>query len=157
MQQIHTTRPSNDSAQYVFAVFDNWETLQTVTEELAARAPNSSPAVLARRDSLPIAVSCEPLKSAVDLHFAQSHHRISCTSGRIAERLSKNSASGIRSLSDALHSWLSSDQSWQLQRHVEEGHLVLWMQPTTAEEFDAVCGRLVQASPHIVGICNMNT
>ena len=116
--------------------------------------------MLARKDSLPIAVSCKPLKEAVDLHFARSSPAraiISCTSGRIAERLVKKLASGSGNLSDALHSWLSSDQSWQLQSHVEKGHIVLWMQPTTAEEFDAVCGRLVQASPHIIGICNVST
>ena len=157
MQQIHATTPSKDSTQCVFAVFDDWETLQALIQELAARAPSSSPTVLARKDCLPITVIGKSLKEAVELYFARSHHRISCTSGRIAERLAKKSASGTRSLSDALHSWLSSDQSWHLQRHVEEGHLVLWMQPTTTEEFDAVCGRLVQVSPHIVGICNMNT
>ena len=89
MQQIHTTRPSKDSIQSVFAVFDDWETLQALMEELAERAPSSSPTVLARKDSLPTTVSCEPLKEAVDLHFVSSHQRISCTSGRIAERLEK--------------------------------------------------------------------
>lgn len=88
------------------------------------------------------------LLKEITLQFAASKQRICCTRGEVAEKLAARLARGARSLADALHSWLSTDQTWQLQNHIEKGRLVLWLELPTSEEFGAVCGRLVQASPH---------
>jgi hypothetical protein len=33
--------------------------------------------------------------------------------------------------------------------------LVLWLELRTSEEFGDLCGRLVQASPHMVELCSI--
>ncbi len=74
----------------------------------------------------------------------------------MAEGLLAQLADGARSLADALHDWLSPDQAGQLQRHVEKGRVVLWLRLLPTEPFGVVCGRLVQASPHMVGLCTID-
>jgi len=42
-----------------------------------------------------------------------------------------------------------------LESHLERGHLVLCIELRTPEDFSVLCGRLVQASPHMVELCNI--
>jgi hypothetical protein len=145
-----------DGARCAIAVFDDWDTLQTVLEDIAVREPGRSGTVLhAREDNLPPAVSSVLPKAMTELRFARSTLRIRCTGGEIADELAARLARGARSLADALNGWLSPDQAWQLQSHIEKGRLVLWLQLPRSEEFGVVCGRLVQASPHMVGLCTV--
>jgi hypothetical protein len=155
MQVAHGMRPQEDGAQFVIAVFDDWDALQTVLEDMAADETGRTGAVLhTRKDNPPPAVSSGLLKDVVVLRFERSTQCIRCTRGEFAEELAARLAGGARSLADALHRWLSLDQAWQLQSHIEKERLVLWLRLPTSEEFGAVCGRLVQASPHLVAICN---
>jgi hypothetical protein len=36
------------------------------------------------------------------------------------------------------------------------GRVVLWLPPATPEDFETLCARLVQASPHVVGLCTID-
>ena len=109
----------------------------------------------ARNDDPPPVVLSRLLKEITKLQFEGSKHHICCTRGGVATELAARLAHGARSLADALRSWLSTDQARQLQSHIEKGHLVLWLRLPTSEEFGRVCGRLVQATPHMVGLCNI--
>ena len=157
MKEKDGIRSQGYGAQFVIAAFDDWNALRAVLEGMALQHPSRSDTVLhARKDNPPPAVSSDLLKEVTQLHFTRPKQCITCSSGEVAEELAARLARGAHSLADALRSWLSADQAWQLQNHVEKGRLVLWLQLPTPEEFGAVCGRLVQASPHMVGLCNIN-
>jgi hypothetical protein len=157
MRKAHDIRPQEDRAQFVITVFDDWHALQTVLQDMAADELGRFGTVLhARKDHPPFMVTSGFLKEITELHFESSKQRICCTRGELAEELASRLAAGARSLADALRSWLTTDQAWQLQSHIEKGRLVLWLQLPTPEAFGAVCGRLVHASPHIVGLCSIN-
>jgi hypothetical protein len=146
---------SEVGAQFVIAVFDDWDALQAVLKDASAYEFDRFGTLLhARKDDPPPAVRSGLLKEITELQFVESKQRICCTRGEVAEQLTAKLAHGARSLADALHSWLGTDQAWQLQSHIEKGHLVLWIQ-LPSEEFGAVCGRLLQASPHMIGLCNL--
>jgi hypothetical protein len=143
-------------AQFVVAVFDDWDALHAVLVGLEEDAPMLTGAVLhARKHVPPMASRLSLLKDMAHLHFSQPRQDIACTVGQLAHELSARSARGARSLTDALHGWLSSDQAGQLQDHIGKGHLVLCLELRTPEDFSEVCGRLVQTSPHMVGLCNI--
>jgi hypothetical protein len=158
MTQVVNEPSSNRvNAQCVIAVFDDWESLYAVLDEFAPEETRGGTTVLySPRARPPPTASPQLFKEVVDLHFAPAGQRICCTRGEVALGLGERVAKGARSLGDALRSWLRTDQAWQLESHVEKGHFVLWVQPSTTEQFGALCGRLVRASRHLVGVCNMN-
>jgi hypothetical protein len=148
--------PAEVGAQFVIAVFDEWEALQAVLEDMSLREFDRFGTLLyARNDDPPPVVLSRLLKEITKLQYEGSKHHICCTRGGVATELAARLAHGARSLADALRSWLSTDQARQLQSHIEKGHLVLWLRLPTSEEFGRVCGRLVQATPHMVGLCNI--
>ena len=156
MQKARDTGAERTGPQFVVAVFDDWDALHAVLVDLEADATMHSGAVLhARKDIPPAASSLGLLKNMAHLHFSQPRQDIACTVGQIAHELSARLAGGARSLTDALHGWFSSDQAGQLENHIEKGRLVLCLQLRTPEDFSVVCGRLVQTSPHMVGLCDI--
>jgi len=157
MDKIHSRSLEEIGAQYVIAVFDDWDALQAVLDDMSAGEFDRFGTLLhARKEDPPPAMRRGLLKEITELQFVASRQRISCTKGEVAAELAARLAHGARSLGDALHSWLSADQAWQLQSHIEKGRLIVWLHLPTSEEFGIVCGRLVQASPHVVGLCNIN-
>jgi hypothetical protein len=146
-------------AQSVIAVFDDWESLQAVLKELADEKTRGGTTVLfsPARAGPPVTASPQPLNEAVELHFVTARQRICCTTGEVAEALGKSLAGGARSLGDALCRWLHADQAWLLESHVEKGRFILWLQPSTSDQFGKLCGRLVKASRHLVELCNLKS
>jgi hypothetical protein len=94
------------------------------------------------------------LKEMAQLHFGP-RQRIACTAGQLGRELSSRAAKGARNLAEALRDWLSAEQAGQLASHLERGHLVLCVELRTPDDFSVLCGRLVQASPHMVELCNI--
>jgi hypothetical protein len=157
MQETRDRQRREDGVQFVIAVFDDWEALQTVMGDLRTHELGRADTLLhARADNPPPAVISSLLKEITQLQFRRSNRSITCTKGEVADELAARLATGARSLADALHTWVSTDHAWQLQSHIEKGRIILWLQVPTSEAFGAVCGRLVQASPHMVGLCNIN-
>jgi hypothetical protein len=70
----------------------------------------------------------------------------------LSERLTR----GAQTLADAVHDWLGSNQAKQLESHLERGHLVLCVELRSPDDFSVVCGKLVQASPHMVELSHIN-
>jgi len=148
---------SQTSGSFVVAVFDDWHTLHAVLLELENDKAAQPMALLhARRDVPPKASASRLLKQMTELNFERSRQHIACTRGHLTEALAARLTGGARTLADALPDWLGSNQAKQLESNVERGHLVLCVELRTPDDFSVVCGRLVQASPHMVELCNIN-
>jgi hypothetical protein len=91
-----------------------------------------------------------------ELRFERSRQHIACTVGQLAEALSLRVARGSPTLADALEDWLGFNQARQLERHLERGHLALCVELRTSDDFSVICGKLVQASPHMVELCTID-
>jgi hypothetical protein len=143
--------------QYLIAVFDDWDALGSVLADLGAEKMGRSCALLhTRKDEPPILTASWLVQDMTELHFAARIKRVRCTAGTLAAELAARSAGGAHDVADALRGWVSSEQASELQRHIENERLVLWLQPSTPEDFETVCARLVQASPHLVGLCDVD-
>jgi len=144
-------------AQFVVAVFDDWQALHSVLVDMESRERARSGAVLhARKDIPPQTSALGMLKEMKELHFVHARQHIVCTMGQLAQELSLRSAGGARSIGEALRAWCGADQAGQLENHIEQGRLVLWVELRSSEDYSVVCGMLVQASPHMVGLCSVN-
>jgi hypothetical protein len=110
----------------------------------------------ARRDVPPKVSTLSVLKQMTELRVERSRQHFACTMGQLAEALSAWLARGARTLADNPHDWLGASQAKQIESHLERGHLVLCVELRTSDDFSIVCGRLVQASPHLVELCNIN-
>jgi hypothetical protein len=154
MREGRSIRSNKSGARLAVAVFDDWDTLETVLVEMEADAALRAAAVLHARGDIPANASAfNLLKRMTELHFERSRQHIACTVGPLAEELAAQVARGARSLADALHDWVGSDRAGQLQSHVERGRFLLCVELRTSEDFSVVCGRLVQASQHMVELC----
>lgn len=138
-------------SQFVIAVFDDWDAVESVVASLGSDKIGRFGALLhTRTDEPPMQAVSWLVEDMTELHFAASHRRVRCTGGRLAAHLAMRSAGGARDLAHALRGWVSAEQAKQLQWHVESGRLVLWLQPSRLEDFEIVCAQMVQASPHLV-------
>lgn len=142
--------------QSVVAVFDDWDALEGALADLDAERIGHAGAVLHTRKGEPsISAAAWLVQEMTELRFAACD-RVRCTSGKLAAQLATRSAQGAHNVADALRGRVSSEQARALQWHIERGRLVLWLQPSTQEEFETMCARLVQASPHLVGLCDVD-
>src|SRR6516164_9083837 len=99
MQQTWGIEAEKHGAQFVVAIFDDWEALHAVLVDLEARATLRSGAVLHARTDIPPHVSTLGLlKEMAQLHFVRSRQHIACTVGRLSQELSDRLAKGARSL-----------------------------------------------------------
>jgi hypothetical protein len=152
-----TTGSQTSGSQFIVAVFDDWDALHAILLELESDKVARPVALLhARRDVPPKVSASNVLQQVTELHFERSHQHIACTMGQLSEAIATRLTGGARTLADALHDWLGSNQAKQLESHLERGHLVLCVELRTSDDFSIVCGRLVQASPHMVELCNVN-
>jgi hypothetical protein len=146
---------TQNGIRLVLAVFDDWSALRSILIATQSDAAMRPAAVLhARNDVPPEIAALHPLKEMIQLRFARSGKPIACTVGELANALSGRLATGAQSLADALDDWLGSNQAKQLEHHLERGRLLLCVALRTSEDFSVVCGKLVQASPHVVELCN---
>lgn len=152
-----TVGSQTSGSQFVVAVFDDWDTLHAVLLELETDKVAQPVALLYTRRNVPPKVTASSLlRQMTELHFERFHKHIACTTGQLAEALATRLRGGARTFADALHDWLGSNQAKQLESHLERGHLVLCVELRPSDDFSVVCGRLVQASPHMVELCNIN-
>jgi hypothetical protein len=143
-------------SRFVIAAFDDWQALEGVLANLGSERIGQSSALLhAREDERPMLASSWLAQDTMDLRFAAPCKRARCTVGALAAQLAMRSSEGADNLACALRGWVSSEQARELQWHIESGRLVLWVQPSTPEEFETVCAQLVQASPHLVETCDL--
>src|SRR5262249_6679810 len=145
------------TGQFAVAVFDNWDALHATLIGLEAESPMRTGGVMHARNDVPAqAAGLRFLNQMTNINFARSRQQLARTVGRLADELSARLAQGARSLGDALDRSLNSDQARQLESHIDRGHLVLWVELHSSDEFSEVCGRLVQASPYMVSLCGIN-
>jgi hypothetical protein len=142
--------------RFLIAVFDEWDELGSVLADLGVERIGRTGALLhIRKDEPPTLSVSWLLRNMAELHFAAFHESVRYTAGKLAEALAKRSAGGVHDLAGALRGWMSFEQAREVQWHVERGRIVLWLAPTS-EDVDTACARLVQASPHLVELCNVD-
>ena len=138
-------------SQFVIAAFDDWDAVKSLLASLESDKIGRFCALLhTRADEPPMPAISWLVQDMTELRFAASCSRVRCTAGGFAARLAARSGGGARDLAHALRGWVSADQAEVLQRHLQGGRLVLWLQPSRPEDFETVCARMVQASPHMV-------
>jgi hypothetical protein len=143
--------------RFLIAVFDEWEAVGSVLADLGMERVGRAGALLhIRKDEPPTLTASWLVQDMAELHFAALRERVRCTAGRLAEALAKRSGGGMHDLAGALRGWMSFEQAREVQWHVEKGRIVLWLEPLTPEDVDTACARLVQASPHLVELCEMD-
>lgn len=142
-------------SQFVIAVFDDWDAVESLLANLESDKIGRIGALLhMRADEPAVLAGSWLLQDMTELHFAASRRRVRCTTGRLAAQLATRSAAGSHDLAHALRGWVSPEQAKELQWQIESGRLVLWLQPARPEDFETVCAQMVQASPHLVELCD---
>jgi hypothetical protein len=142
-------------SQFVIAVFDDWNAVEGLLASLGSDKIGRFGALLhTRADEPPMQAVSWLVQDMRELHFASSPSHVRCTAGGLAALLAMRSSGGARDLAHALRGLLSVEQAKELQWHVESGRLVLWVQPSRPEDFETVCAQMVQASPHLVELCD---
>jgi hypothetical protein len=142
-----------DRSRFLIAVFDDWDALGRVLSELEAETTDRAAALLHERKDAPAdGTAVSLVRHTTELHFSASMQRVHCTTGGLAKALAGRLADGAHSLADALRAWLTGEQARELEHHVASGRLVLWVRPVTPADFETVCARLVQATPHLVAL-----
>ena len=150
------------TSRFVIAVFDEWHALHAALEDLSLHGIAPRGAVLYAPEDSP---EVPPLQAAdlisfflaetTELPFSSARQRVRCTAGALAQQLAARSEHGARRLAAALRAWVSREHADALQSHLDKGRLVLWFELAQPQDLDVVCGRLVQTSPHVVGMCSM--
>lgn len=143
--------------QCIVAVFDDWAALQSVLADLTPDRVGPTSAILFARDGEPL-IDPVPalLQELAELNFAASAISVRCTAGRLATDLQARSDGGAESIAVAVRGWLGDGLARELQRHINHGRLVLWLEPTTQDDCDAACAQLARASPHLVGVSEIS-
>jgi hypothetical protein len=142
-------------SQFVIALFDDWDAVDSALADLGTDRIGRFGALLHMRNDEPPTLTVSWLvQNMTELHFAASRRRVRCTAGRLAAQLATRSAGGAHNLAHALRGWVSAEQAKELQWHIESGRLALWLQPS-GPDLEIVCARMVQASPHLVELCNV--
>jgi hypothetical protein len=150
--------------QFAVATLESWESLRAVLDELKTDGIEVEVAVMLAVDARARIEAGEATAGAVrallghgvELQFPGSRLRTYCTAGKIADALGRRQAEGARSLADALTGWLIHAQAVELQRQIDRGRLVAWLELSGAEHRAIVCGRVVPASIEMVGLCSID-
>ena len=150
--------------QFAVATLESWESLCAVLDELKAEGIEVEVSVMLAVEERARIEAGEATAAAVqallgqgvELHFPGSQLRTYCTSGKLADALGRRQAEGARSLADALTGWLIHAQAVELQRQIDRGRLVAWLELSEPEHRAIVCGRVVPASVDMVGLCSID-
>lgn len=118
----HVTRPPN---RFAVAAFDTLADAQKAGEQLCS---GSSPLCDISYLGLQRVVTPGPALSYSSLPFPGNAAPLCCSPGPIADRLAARLGAGTRSLQAALTTWLIPRHAAQLQRTVDAGKIVLWVQ-----------------------------
>ena len=144
------TRVTNPSMlRFAVGAFDTWADAQKAAQELSSdQKPMSQISYLGLRDVL----IRGPAQSLRELPFPGNAAQIACSGGPIAERLSARLAVGAPSLQIAIAAWLIPRHAAQLQRSVEKGKIVVWVEITDPDDERRAYRALLGAGSDSVGV-----
>jgi hypothetical protein len=111
--------------RFAVAAFDTWVDAYKVARELCS---GSNPLSGVSYMGLQGVLSGAPVHPLSTLPFPGNAAPIVCSTGPIAERLTARLDAGTPSLQAALVAWLIPRHAAQLQRTVDSGKIVLWVQ-----------------------------
>ncbi len=137
--------------QCLVAVFDNWDTLTGMIAHLSPDQIGGSGAVLYANSGTPENASLpDLLLDMTELNLLAGAACVQCTTGKLATELHARSKGGADTVAAAVCDWLGDGMANELQRHIENGRFVLWLEPVTPDDCEKACAELVRASPHLV-------
>jgi hypothetical protein len=111
--------------RFAVGAFDTWPDAQKATQDLrSGQRPLNQISYLGLRHVL-AGGQVQPL---CDLPFPGNAAQIACSAGPIAKRLSARLSGAAQSLQAALVTWLIPRHAAQLQRWVEQGKIVVWVE-----------------------------
>ena len=141
------------SPQLVVAIFDDWESLQTILSEISEGADRLADraAVLHARKDVPASLMALQLRRHATI--PDRRQPVVCTVGWLSDALTSRLAQESASASTAFDNLFGAQVGRQIARHLRFGHLVLCVDLRTPDEYSIICGSLVRASPHVVEVC----
>jgi hypothetical protein len=86
------------------------------------------------------------------LPFPGHVHVLACSKGFVAKRLAQKLEGGAQTLQDALATWLIPRHAQQLQRAVENGELLVWVQLCDSDDERSAYRILLAAGCTLVGV-----
>jgi hypothetical protein len=135
--------------RFAVGAFDTWPDAQKAAQVLrCGQKPLSQISYLGLREVL-IGGPAQPL---CDLSFPGNAAQIACSTGPIAERLAARLTRGAPSLQAALVAWLIPRHAAQLQRSVEKGKIVAWVELSDHEAERRAYRALHAAGSDSVGV-----
>jgi hypothetical protein len=148
--QAAATRVTDPAAlRFAVAAFDTWADAHKVAQELCSGSnPLSGISYLGLRDVL----SEDRAQPLSDLAFPGNAAPVVCSTGPVAERLAARLDAGMPSLQAALAAWLIPRHAAQLQRTVDNGKIVLWVQLADHADEQRAYRTLMAANCTSVGV-----
>lgn len=90
--------------------------------------------------------------SLLELPFPNNAQPLACTEGEVAQRLARKLDSGALTLQSALATWLIPRHALQLERAVENGEILVWVQLYDSEDEQNAYRILLSAGCTLVGV-----
>jgi hypothetical protein len=87
-----------------------------------------------------------------ELPFPANRGLVACSKGLVAERLAARIGGGAKSLRGALATWLIQRHAAEIERAVENGDIVVWVQLQDNEDERRAYRTLLAAGCHSVGV-----
>jgi hypothetical protein len=150
----------HSALRFAVGTFDTWGGVQEALRQLHARGIASDAFnCLGLHDtfaSKPEAVFPDKVEGTREFAFSDGSRLISCTSGTMAQCLAARLAKGAPSLDAALGHWLIPRHAAELQRAVEDGKIVLWVQLFDANDERRAYQTLLAHSSDSVGVHDLS-
>jgi hypothetical protein len=140
-----------EDSRIAIAIFDDWLTLQNVIATLC-EATDGCPSMLVFSRDL-----AEDLKIPGRVIRMRVTTKLYATfsSGKVTDELAMRLAQSPNTLAHALRGWLPIDQNWSLERHIDQGEIVLILELRQQDDNGALCAILVRNSPHIIRLIQL--
>ncbi|HVZ36581.1 MAG TPA: hypothetical protein VG963_29325 [Polyangiaceae bacterium] len=135
--------------RFAVAPFDTWVNAEKVTHELRTGSYPLSEISYLGLQSVLVGSAAQPLRH---LPFSGNPVPIVSSPGPIADRLTARLDAGAASLQAALSAWLLPRHAAELQRSVERGNILLWVQLKDHAAERHACRALLAAGCASVGV-----
>jgi hypothetical protein len=142
--QVTQDRP----LRFAVAAFNTLNAAQTVSLELASIANSPGKVSYLGLHEVLDAGTAELQK----LPFPVNRALVACSDGLVADRLAARLGGGAGSLREALATWLIPRHAAEIERAVENGDVIVWVQLQDDEEERRAYRTLLAAGCHSVGV-----
>jgi hypothetical protein len=142
----------HQTLRFAVAAFDDPMELKRALHTLSARGKTLDDVSYVGLDRVLTDKTAEIERSFRTLCFPGNVHPIACTAGPVADRLAGQLQVGAATLDAALGRWLIARHAAHLQRAVEEGKILLWVQLFDNDDEKRAYLSLLATSANTVGV-----